>query len=605
MAARTRAFVLAALPCCLAFSATTRFASSSRPAVSFRADSMRATLVDDAVSDAVVAAPLRGADELLTVHPGPDQSPRDVIDTMMSAIHRDHLNSLVHPYLGCEVALRFLASTHQAASFEREGGPPAFERYLRQPHKQSLTTWREYRPVGDPIVVERSMHPWEAYQQLEVRAGDGGEWSTIRWLLLKQLDAASGEASWRVEGIYTEEPDEADPQTLYDELRVVSEEAPLDSATQRRLFDEFDEDGSGLIDEGEIWRIVRRLGIQVGGREGLRALYDEADADGSGELDFDEFSALLQRVRHALPPGTRTLHHPPTSLTLNQHRRFSWPPWLRTPTSAAAAAAHEPPRSACARAPVATVEQGCAKEGGAPVCDFGAALARSATTEGPREVVEMVMNGLRWCPTASESSPGSTHGHGAPLGPSARGAPRAGEPATAATGPPAVAATSTHGPHATRGLLSVPAQVPQRAVPALRRDARRALLLAHQPRLVALARGLRLVPARTPPLPPRRLVEPSTGGRRRLCYPLTHPHAPCRRLPPTHPNVPCRRLLLTQSLTHATRHSAGTPTGAVVQAAARVGGDGARRRRGRRRLGQHGRGRGARAARRGRLVLGR
>ena len=157
---------------------------------------------------------------------------------MMSAIHRDHLNSLAHPYLGCEVALRFLASTHQAASFEKQGGPPAFERYLRQPHKQALTTWREYRPVGPPIVVERSMHPWEAYQQLEVRESHSGEWSTIRWLLVREEDEASGEAAWRVDGVFSAEPDELDPSLLYEELRVVSAEAPLDLETQRRLFDE-------------------------------------------------------------------------------------------------------------------------------------------------------------------------------------------------------------------------------------------------------------------------------------------------------------------------------------------------------------------------------
>jgi hypothetical protein len=57
--------------------------------------------------------------------------------------------------------LLLTTTTHQAASFERQGGPPAFERYLRQPHKQALTDWREYRTVGRPIVIERTNHPWE------------------------------------------------------------------------------------------------------------------------------------------------------------------------------------------------------------------------------------------------------------------------------------------------------------------------------------------------------------------------------------------------------------------------------------------------------------
>ena len=50
---------------------------------------------------------------------------------------------------------------------------------------------------------------------------------------------------------------------------------------------------AGAIDEEEIWRIVRRLGIRVGGRLGLHALLEKVDLDGSGEIEFDEFSQLL------------------------------------------------------------------------------------------------------------------------------------------------------------------------------------------------------------------------------------------------------------------------------------------------------------------------
>jgi len=292
----------------------------------------------------VVTGPALSAEELVAERPGPRVEVREVIDSMMAAVHRDFLNTPEHPYLGCEVAMRFLSSTHQAASFEKQGGPPAFERYLRQPHKQALTDWREYRTVGRPIVIERTNHAWEAYQQLEVRSSADAEWATIRWLLKKEMFvpregedegnedvgyASGGRYAWRVDGVFSEEPDEAEAPD--EEWWSVAWEAPLDVDTQRRLFDEFDEDGSGAIDESEIWAIVRRLGIQIeGGRAGLRRLMGEIDDDKSGEIEFDEFTALLQRA-----------------------------------------------------------DGGCSQAG------FAAALARSATTETPREVIDQVMQGMR------------------------------------------------------------------------------------------------------------------------------------------------------------------------------------------------------------------
>ena len=69
------------------------------------------------------------------------------------------------------------------------------------------------------------------------------------------------------------------------------------------LFDEFDADSSGTIDEEEAWRIVRRLGVQVGGRAGLRKLLEadglcEVQCDPEGncrcEVEFDAFWRLLQ-----------------------------------------------------------------------------------------------------------------------------------------------------------------------------------------------------------------------------------------------------------------------------------------------------------------------
>ena len=82
--------------------------------------------------------------------PGPNVQVREVIDSMMAAVHRDYLNTPEHPFLGALCAMRFLSSTHQAASFEKQGGPPAFERYLRQPHKQARTSASALAPTPYP-----------------------------------------------------------------------------------------------------------------------------------------------------------------------------------------------------------------------------------------------------------------------------------------------------------------------------------------------------------------------------------------------------------------------------------------------------------------------
>lgn len=342
-----RAGILILLPCYAAFSGLAgvpapRLRRASSPLLQ---DVTRPARGDRGTADGqVVDGPVLSVEQLMAERPGPNVQVREVIDSMMAAVHRDYLNTPEHPFLGALCAMRFLSSTHQAASFERQGGPPAFERYLRQPHKQALTDWREYRTVGRPIVIERTNHPWEAYQQVDVRASADAEWSTIRWLLVKEQfvaregedegDAELGYASggrfaWRVDGVFSEEPDEADAPD--ESWWAVAWEAPLDVETQRALFDEFDEDGSGAIDEGEIWAIVRRLGIRIdGGRAGLRRLMNEIDDDKSGEIEFDEFTALLQRA-----------------------------------------------------------------DGGCSQADFAAALARSATTESPRQVVEQVMRGMR------------------------------------------------------------------------------------------------------------------------------------------------------------------------------------------------------------------
>lgn len=270
----------------------------------------------------VVDGPTLTATQLLDKRPRAGLEVGEVIDTMMSCLHKSHVHPLDRPYLGCEVALRFLSTTHQAAYFNSLGGPPAFERYLRQPHKQALATWNEYTLDGAPVVVERAEQRSEAYQQLKVRASSDSEWRTVRWLLVEE------DGAWRVDGVFSEEPDSIE-ESFFEDVKAVAQSVPLDAEAQRRLFDEFDVDGSGAIDEVEIARCASRLGIQIAEPD-LHKLFLDADADGSGELEFDEFSALLSAAN-----------------------------------------------SGCARG------------------DFAEALARSATTESPRTVVDAVMRGMR------------------------------------------------------------------------------------------------------------------------------------------------------------------------------------------------------------------
>jgi len=234
---------------------------------------------------AIVDGPTLTATQLLDERPRSRLAVGEVIDTMMACLHKSHVHPLDRPYLGCEVALRFLSTTHQAASFNSLGGPPAFERYLRQPHKQALATWSEYTLDGPPVVVERAEQRWEAYQQLKVRPSSDSEWQTVRWLLVEE------DGTWRVDGVFSEEPDSID-DAFYEDVKAVAQSVPLDAEAQRRLFDEFDADGSGAIDEAEIAQCASRLGIQID-QELLHWLFLDADADGSGVLEFDEFSALL------------------------------------------------------------------------------------------------------------------------------------------------------------------------------------------------------------------------------------------------------------------------------------------------------------------------
>ncbi|CAJ1368234.1 unnamed protein product [Effrenium voratum] len=73
---------------------------------------------------------------------------------------------------------------------------------------------------------------------------------------------------------------------------VVNKKAVTDLKTIRRIFLEFDQDGSGAIEPREFMpllsRLLRRPQEDLDKKE-VWAVWDQVDADGSGSIDFDEF----------------------------------------------------------------------------------------------------------------------------------------------------------------------------------------------------------------------------------------------------------------------------------------------------------------------------
>ncbi|XP_064597363.1 uncharacterized protein LOC135463846 [Liolophura sinensis] len=66
------------------------------------------------------------------------------------------------------------------------------------------------------------------------------------------------------------------------------------------LFDIFDADGNGIIDRGEITRVMKNLGVTVND-EDLTEMLREADINGDGQIDKTEFEKLFENLKPSLP----------------------------------------------------------------------------------------------------------------------------------------------------------------------------------------------------------------------------------------------------------------------------------------------------------------
>lgn len=148
---------------------------------------------------------------LEALQPTPLLEPQEVVSSVLAAIHRSNWDSPT-PYYGFEVALRFLAPTHQAKL--NKAKPSGFYRYMRQPHKVAEIEWNEFRFEGELIRLQTDdtagLVKEEAYQMVSLRSSPTAPWLATRWKLVK-IDCDYGETTqqqWLVEAVFANEPDD-------------------------------------------------------------------------------------------------------------------------------------------------------------------------------------------------------------------------------------------------------------------------------------------------------------------------------------------------------------------------------------------------------------
>lgn len=140
-------------------------------------------------------------------NPSPSLEPRDVVGTVMAALHRSNWETPT-PYYGFEVALRFFASMHQAKLLKAK--PAGFARFVQRPHLIKQILWSEYRFEGELVFLTSDDGVKEAYQTISLRSAPTEDWHTSRWKLVQEeYDYGSSVTPpcWLVEHIYVDEPD--------------------------------------------------------------------------------------------------------------------------------------------------------------------------------------------------------------------------------------------------------------------------------------------------------------------------------------------------------------------------------------------------------------
>ena len=60
----------------------------------------------------------------------------------------------------------------------------------------------------------------------------------------------------------------------------------------KAVFNEFDIDGSGAIDEGEIFAVCKKLGVEAQA-EDIKAMILESDSNKNGKIEYEEFKKAV------------------------------------------------------------------------------------------------------------------------------------------------------------------------------------------------------------------------------------------------------------------------------------------------------------------------
>lgn len=196
-----------------------------RAAVHMRADNVKVVTIDH-------------------LNPLPSLAPRDVITNTMAALHRSNWD-VPEPHYGFEVALRFLAPTHQAKILKAK--PAGFARFMQRPHKKSQILWHEFKFDGELVLLTSDDGVEEAYQTVSLRSDSEEEWKTSRWKLVHvSFDAGESVTPpvWLVEHVFVEEPDtmedveylrekaKLEPQSLNWNGQIVPLESPREVVTR-------------------------------------------------------------------------------------------------------------------------------------------------------------------------------------------------------------------------------------------------------------------------------------------------------------------------------------------------------------------------------------
>lgn len=164
--------------------------------------------------------------------------------------------------------------------------------------------WNAAEPFS-PVSPTASWNGWDMTKQRsdraigtpKLRTGTSSkfdEWAKKK--VEQRFEEAKEEEGSRKEGIRKSEVGDSLKNSLLRDKAVASEvvnkKAVTDLNSIRRIFMDFDSDGSGLIEPPEFMpllsKLLRRPPEDLDKKE-VWAVWDEVDEDGSGTIDFDEF----------------------------------------------------------------------------------------------------------------------------------------------------------------------------------------------------------------------------------------------------------------------------------------------------------------------------